>query len=63
MIKKIDLYLLKSFFLSLMVVIFAIGITIIIINVVEELRDFLDHKVPFTNIIEYYLYFGGWVLK
>ncbi len=63
MIKKIDLYLLKSFFLALAVVIVAIGLTIIVINAVEELRDFIDHKVPLSSIAVYYLYFGGWVIK
>ncbi|MEW5994918.1 MAG: LptF/LptG family permease, partial [Candidatus Zixiibacteriota bacterium] len=63
MIKRIDLYLLKSFFLSLIVVMVAIGLTIIVINIVEELRDFIDHKVPLLSIAEYYLYFGGWVVK
>lgn len=63
MIKRIDLYLLRFFFLSLMVVILAIGFTIIVINMVEELRDFVDHKVPLMKIIEYYCYFGGWVMK
>ncbi len=63
MIKKIDLYLLKSFFISLAVVTVAVGLTIIVINVVEELRDFIDHNVPLTSIIEYYVYFGGWVIK
>ncbi|HWR83843.1 MAG TPA: LptF/LptG family permease, partial [Candidatus Deferrimicrobium sp.] len=63
MIKKLDLYLLKSFLVSLLVVIVAIGLTIIVINIVEELRDFIDHKVPLLSIAEYYLYFGGWVLK
>jgi LPS export ABC transporter permease LptG len=30
---------------------------------VEQLRDFIDHKVPILQILEYYLYFGGWVIK
>jgi len=63
MIKKLDVYLLKYFFLSLFVVIIAIGLTIIVINIVEELRDFIDHKVPLLSILEYYMYFGGWVIK
>ncbi len=63
MIKKIDQYLLKSYLPTLAVVILAVGVTIIIINVVEELRDFIDHKVPLSIIAEYYLYFGGWVIK
>lgn len=63
MIKRIDLYLLKSFFSALIVVTLGFGLTIIIINVVEELRDFIDHQVPLIKIIEYYFYWSGWVIK
>lgn len=63
MIKKIDLYLLRVFFTSLLVVATSVGLTIIIINAVEELRDFIDHQVPLAVIFEYYYYFGGWVVK
>lgn len=63
MIKKIDQYLLKYFFLSLLTVTAAIGLTIVVINMVEELRDFIDHDVPVRSILEYYVYFAGWVLK
>ncbi len=63
MIKKIDRYLLRHFFAALLVVTAAIGLTIISINAVEELRDFVDHKVPLYKILEYYVYFGGWVIK
>ena len=63
MIKRIDRYLLKHFFAALLVVMAAIGITIISINAVEELRDFVDHQVPLLKILEYYVYFGGWVVK
>ena len=62
-IKKLDFYLLRFFFVTLFVVTLAIGFTIIIINMVEELRDFIDHQVPLLSILEYYLYFGGWVVK
>ncbi len=63
MIKIIDRYMLKHFFAALLVVMVAIGVTIISINAVEELRDFVDHKVPLLKILEYYVYFGGWVIK
>jgi len=62
-LRKIDRYLLRFFFVSLFVVAVAIGFTIVVINMVEELRDFIDHKVPIAQILEYYVYFGGWVLK
>jgi lipopolysaccharide export system permease protein len=63
MIKKLDRYLLRHFFIALGVVVIAIGFTIIIINMVEGLSDFIDNEVPLVDILTYYTYFGGWVLK
>ena len=63
MIRIVDRYLLKFFFISLLIVAVAVGLTIIVINAVEELRDFIDHDVSLAMIIEYYVYFGGWVIK
>lgn len=63
MIRVLDRYLLRHFLAALLVVTLAIGLTIIVINMVEELRDFIDHKVPLLQVLEYYLYFGGWVLR
>ncbi len=63
MIKKIDLYLLKHFFYSLLVVTIALGTTFIIINAIEELRYIMKNNVPVLTVIEYYFYFAGWILK
>lgn len=63
MLKRLDIYLLKAFFLALFVVTVSIGLTINVINIIEELRDFIDNQVPVGSIIEYYVYFGGWVIK
>ncbi len=63
MFKKLDRYLLRHFFIALGVVIIAIGFTIIIINMVEGLSDFIDNEVPILEILKYYTYFGGWVIK
>ena len=63
MIRKLDRYLLRSFFTALLVVTVAIGLTIVVINMVEKSREFLDHKVPVLTILQYYLYFAGWVVK
>jgi len=63
MIKTLDRYLLRSFFQALFVVTVSLTLMIIIINMVEQLRDFLDHDVSFLKILEYYLYWGGWVIK
>ncbi|KAA3635035.1 MAG: YjgP/YjgQ family permease [Calditrichaeota bacterium] len=61
--KKLDRYLLRLFFVTLAVVTLSIGFMIIVINLVELLRHFIDNEVPTEQIIEYYLYFGGWVIK
>ena len=63
MIKKIDLYLLRKFFATLAVVAASMMLMIIVINMVEELRDFIDNKVPIETVLEYYLYFAGWAVK
>jgi lipopolysaccharide export system permease protein len=63
MIRKLDQYLLKYFIFSLLTVTVAIGLTIVVINMVQELRDFIDHNVPLLSILEYYVYYAGWVLK
>lgn len=61
--KKIDWYMLRLFLLTLLVVIVSVGVMIIIINMVERLRYFIDNEMPILQIIEYYLYYGGWVIK
>ena len=63
MIKVIDRYLLRYFLMALITVTVGIGILIVVINMVEELRHFIDHKVPLIEILTYYLYFAGWVIK
>lgn len=62
-LKKLDRYLLRYFFQALLVVMLAIGLTIIVVNMVEQIRDFVDHQVPLIKVVEYYVYFGAWVLK
>ena len=61
--KKLDRYLIWPFLRNLAAVTLAAGVIIIVINLIEELRDFIDHDVPVLTILEYYVYFGGWVIK
>lgn len=63
MVKALDRYLLRYFILSLILVTFAIGILIIAINMIGELRHFIDHQVPLRDVLTYYAYFAGWILK
>ncbi len=61
--KTLDRYILFSFLSSLIVISFGFGVLIIAINMVEELRHFIDHEVPLGDILIYYVYFAGWVVK
>lgn len=63
MIKVLDRYLIKYFIISLILVAFAIGFLMIVINMIEELRHFIDHKVALGDILVYYIYFAGWIVK
>ena len=61
--KRLDRYLLTYFFMSFVAVTLSIGLTIIVINMIEELPDFIDHDVSIREVLEYYVYFGGWVIR
>jgi lipopolysaccharide export system permease protein len=63
MIKTLDKYMLKYFIGALLILSIGFGILIIAINMVEELRDFIDHDVAFSDILIYYIYFAGWIVK
>ncbi|MFH2036462.1 MAG: LptF/LptG family permease [Candidatus Zixiibacteriota bacterium] len=63
MIKTLDRYLLQYFIASLIIVGLAIGLLIVAINMVSELRSFIDHNIPISDILTYYVYFAGWVLR
>lgn len=63
MIKIIDRYLLRYFISALVIVSLGFGILFVVINMVEELRDFIDHQVPLADILTYYVYFAGWIVK
>jgi len=63
MIKTLDRYILRNFIASLLIISFGFGVLIIAINMVEELRDFIDHEVPLGQILIYYVYFAGWIIK
>lgn len=63
LIRKLDIYLIRLFLLSMLVVFLSTVLTFVAINAIEELRDFVDHDVPLSTIAEYYFYFAGWVVK
>ena len=61
--KRLDRYLLTYFFQAFLAVTISIGLTIVVINLISELRDFIDNDVSLLQVLEYYVYFGGWVIK
>lgn len=63
LIKTLDIYLLKKFFGALLLTTLAIGLTIVVINMIDQLRFFIDNSVPLVTILMYYVYFAGWVVK
>lgn len=63
LLKRLDRYLLTYFLLAFVAVTIAIGLTIVVINMIEELPEFIDNDVALLSILQYYAYFGGWVIK
>jgi len=49
--------------MALVVVAFAIGTIIMVINMIENISRFIDNQMPIIEVAEYYLFFAGWVLK
>lgn len=63
MLKTLDRYILVYFIAALLLVSISIGVLIIALNMIEEIQDFVDHNVPIMDILTYYVYFSGWILK
>jgi lipopolysaccharide export system permease protein len=63
MIKTLDRYIIGQFFRSLVVVTLAVIVLVVAINLIEKLRDFVDHNVAAKDIALYYLYYSGWAVK
>ncbi len=63
MLKTLDRYILGQFFRALLVVTLAVIVLVVAINLIEKLRDFVDHNVPAQDIALYYLYYSGWAVK
>jgi lipopolysaccharide export system permease protein len=61
--KRLDRYLLRHFFLALILVGISCEIVFILINVVERLSRFIDNQVPLETIAQYYLFYSGWVIR
>ncbi len=63
MLKTLDRYIIGQFLRSLLVVTLAVIVLVVAINLIEKLRDFVDHDVAAKDIALYYLYYSGWAVK
>lgn len=56
-LKLLDLYVLRQFFLATLVGIVGFIIIYVAVDLMEKLDKFLDHHLPFTIVVEYYINF------
>ncbi len=56
-------YIIKQFLLTLVFSLIALCIIFVIVNLLENLDDFIDQKATFKIIVNYYLYFLPEILK
>lgn len=61
--KKLDIYILKNFILTLIYSIIALYFIFIIVTLMENLDDFIDENVAFSKIVEYYIYYFPEIIK
>ncbi len=63
MIRILDRYLLVRFIVSLVVALGAIMLIALIIDVIENLEDIVDHAASPLDVVKYYVYFLPWIYK
>ena len=60
--KILDRYLLKTFVSTLLFTLFAFICIFVIVDLVDRLRDFLNHDVPRSIILNYYLFYAPYII-
>ena len=61
--KIIDKYLIKQFLQTIIFGIISFTLIFVIINMVENIGNFLDQNVPFSIILNYYIVFSPEIIK
>lgn len=61
--KLIDRYFIKQFVQTILFGLFAFTVIFVIVDLMENLDDFIDKNVPNTIIFEYYLYFTPEIIR
>lgn len=62
-IKLIDKYIFKQFILTFIFGIVAFASLFVVINIIESMDNFIDKKVPFLIVVEYYIAFLPEIIK
>lgn len=63
MLNILDRYIIKQFLLTLLFSLFALCIIFLIVNLLENLDEFIDQKATFLVIAKYYIHFFPEILK
>jgi lipopolysaccharide export system permease protein len=61
--KIIDRYFIKQFLQTTAFALLAFAIIFVIIDMMEKLDDFIDQSVPYSVVVEYYIYFIPEILR
>jgi lipopolysaccharide export system permease protein len=56
-LKRLDRYIIRQFILATLVSLVAFLVIFVAIDLMEKLDKFIDRKVPFTKIVDYYINF------
>lgn len=60
--KILDRYLLKTYIFTLLFTLFAFICIFVIVDLVDRLREFLNHEVPRSIILNYYLFYVPYII-
>ena len=63
MIKKIDIYILKQFFIKLFFLIIGFIILFCLVSIIEHLDKFIDASMPNKDIFMYHVYSIPWFIN
>jgi lipopolysaccharide export system permease protein len=61
--KILDRYLVKQFLQTILFGILAFTVIFVVIDLMENLDDFIDNKVPFVQIVHYYMVFSPEIIR
>ena len=61
--KKLDIYLLQKFIVTLLMTLLGFICVILIVDLIENLDRFIDNAIPFNITMKYYLYAIPWFIN